>query len=166
MKDVRKEGAKGRYPAGMVLGVLTQCTVPDGKEGRDRTMAAAVVLVVDDDPTWRRLLRVVLVTAGYAVEEAPDGRVALERLRQHPAGLVVLLDVHMPEVSGIQVMEAVATDPGLVTRHRYLVMTAAPTLPLAFANLLSKLQVPILSKPFTADELLAQVGRAAGSLQP
>ncbi|HEV2458332.1 MAG TPA: response regulator [Ktedonobacterales bacterium] len=127
---------------------------------------AAAVLVVDDDPTLRRLLRFVLVTAGFAVEEAPDGRTALERLRQHPASLVVLLDVQMPEVSGIEVMETVASDPVLVTRHRYIVMTAATTLPLAFTNLLSKLQVPVLSKPFTADELLAQVGRADGSLQP
>lgn len=126
---------------------------------------SAAVLVVDDDPTLRRALRLVLVTAGYEVEEAPDGRVALERLRQHSDSLVVLLDVQMPEVSGIEVMETVAIDSGLVSRHRYLVMTAATTLPLAFANLLSKLHVPVLSKPFTADELLAQVARAAGSLQ-
>ena len=126
---------------------------------------SAAVLVVDDDPTLRRTLRLVLVTAGYEVEEAPDGRVALERLRQHSDSLVVLLDVQMPEVSGVEVMETVAIDSGLVSRHRYLVMTAATTLPLAFANLLSKLHVPVLSKPFTADELLAQVARAAGSLQ-
>jgi CheY-like chemotaxis protein len=80
--------------------------------------------------------------------------------------LVVLLDLHMPEVTGFQVMQTVATDSVLATRHRYLVMTAATTLPLAFVNLLSKLQVPVLSKPFDADDLLVQVASTAGSLQP
>jgi CheY-like chemotaxis protein len=127
---------------------------------------AARVLVAEDDATLRALVRFVLVTAGYEVEEAPDGRVALERLHQHPEGLVVLLDLHMPEVTGFQVMQTVATDSVLATRHRYLVMAAATTLPLAFVNLLSKLQVPVLSKPFDADDLLVQVASAAGSLQP
>jgi hypothetical protein len=57
------------------------------------------VLVVDDDVEVRQLLRRMLEPEGYAVVEADNGRVALERLRDGTPA-VVLLDLMMPEMDG------------------------------------------------------------------
>jgi len=57
------------------------------------------VLVVDDDPTVRHLFRRILEPEGYAVVEAENGRVALERLREVSPS-VILLDLMMPEMDG------------------------------------------------------------------
>jgi CheY-like chemotaxis protein len=59
------------------------------------------VLVVDDDLTLRQLLRRMLEPEGYAVVEAENGRVALERLRQVSPS-VILLDLMMPEMDGFE----------------------------------------------------------------
>jgi GAF domain-containing protein/DNA-binding response OmpR family regulator/anti-sigma regulatory factor (Ser/Thr protein kinase) len=58
-------------------------------------------LVVDDDADLRQLVRRILEREGYAVLEAENGRVALERARETPPGLVVL-DLTMPEMDGFE----------------------------------------------------------------
>jgi len=65
-----------------------------GKYRRDQP-----VLVVDDDPEVRTLLRRMLEPAGFSVVEAENGRAALERLREVKP-TVVLLDLMMPEMDG------------------------------------------------------------------
>jgi GAF domain-containing protein/DNA-binding response OmpR family regulator len=59
------------------------------------------VLVVDDDATLRQLLRRMLEPEGFAVVEAANGRVALERLRDVSPS-VILLDLMMPEMDGFE----------------------------------------------------------------
>lgn len=61
----------------------------------------ARILVVDDDPTVRRLMARVLVGAGYDVQEASDGAEAITAFRASPADLVVT-DVYMPGADGIE----------------------------------------------------------------
>ncbi|MBI2466907.1 MAG: response regulator [Candidatus Rokubacteria bacterium] len=62
------------------------------------------VLVVDDDPAFRELARRLLEREGYRVAEAENGRVALERVREAPPGLI-LLDLMMPEMDGFAFVE-------------------------------------------------------------
>jgi DNA-binding response OmpR family regulator len=62
------------------------------------------VLVADDDPQMRRLIRNVLQREGFEVIEAEDGLDALERLEQETVSLV-LLDVDMPRLDGLGVLE-------------------------------------------------------------
>ncbi len=64
------------------------------------------VLVVDDDPHLREVVGFALGQAGFAVEEAADGRAALEAFRRRPPALLVL-DVMMPEMDGLEVCRAV-----------------------------------------------------------
>jgi DNA-binding response OmpR family regulator len=64
------------------------------------------LLVVDDDPDIRGLLRDVLGRAGYFVDEAPDGRAALRRLFASPPALVIL-DVGMPGLDGYATLERI-----------------------------------------------------------
>ena len=61
------------------------------------------VLVVDDDPTQRRLIQAVLERDGFAVSHAESGREALDRLATAGAD-VVLLDLNMPGLSGMETM--------------------------------------------------------------
>ena len=72
--------------------------------------AAATVLVVDDDPRVRTLLRQELEEAGHRVLEAADGRAALEAVRGRRPDLVIL-DVMMPELSGFDVAAVLKGDP-------------------------------------------------------
>jgi two-component system KDP operon response regulator KdpE len=63
-------------------------------------MSAGRVLVVDDDPQIRRVMRVTLTGQGYEIDDAKSGDGALETLRERRFDLV-LLDINMPGMSGL-----------------------------------------------------------------
>jgi len=125
----------------------------------------AHLLVVDDEPGQREMLRLLLEDAGYAVAEASSGEAALVLLRATPERMVVVLDQRMPGLDGDQVLVAVAADPVLATRHAYILVTASPhTLPTTPLVVLGGLRVPVVEKPFDVDALLAVVAGAAAHL--
>jgi two-component system chemotaxis sensor kinase CheA len=74
--------------------------------------APARILVVDDSPTTRTMLRNVLATAGYSVVTASDGMDALERLRYQLVDLVVS-DVQMPRMNGFELTRQVKSQFGV-----------------------------------------------------
>lgn len=61
----------------------------------------ATVLVIDDDPHIRRVLRKAIEREGHSVVEAEDGKVALRRFVGEPADLVIT-DIYMPEMDGFE----------------------------------------------------------------
>jgi two-component system KDP operon response regulator KdpE len=64
-------------------------------------MSAGRIIVVDDDPQIRRVMRVTLTGQGYEVDDATNGEAALEKLRDQRFDLV-LLDMNMPGMSGLE----------------------------------------------------------------
>jgi len=77
-----------------------------------QTREKSLILIADDRPSSRELLRAVLEHAGYAVIEAEDGLEALARARAaHPD--LILLDLQMPRLDGYGVMEQLRSDPDL-----------------------------------------------------
>ncbi|HLW01610.1 MAG TPA: response regulator [Ktedonobacterales bacterium] len=123
------------------------------------------VLIVEDDESTRAVLADLLQEEGYMVFTAPDGQPALERLRTHPAGLVVLCDLWMPGMDGYALLQAIAAEAPLTAQHAYILMTAtAKTLPLKVVDLLKHLNVTTIPKPFDIDDVLAEVKRAASRL--
>jgi len=82
---------------------------------------AKTVLVVDDDPTQRRLIQAVLDREGYEVVHAENGRQALERLQHGGGADVVLLDLVMPGMSGMDTLKE-ARAAGV--RSPFVVLTA------------------------------------------
>jgi two-component system response regulator FlrC len=127
-------------------------------------MSKPDVLIVEDDSSIRALLHAFLEEEGYRVYEAPDGKQALERLRTHPEGLVVLLDLLMP-ADGLATLQAVAAEAPLASRHAYILMTAAaPALPEQVRPLLQRLNVEALPKPFDLSKLGGVIQQAAHRL--
>ncbi|HBY43401.1 MAG TPA: sigma-54-dependent Fis family transcriptional regulator, partial [Brevundimonas sp.] len=70
---------------------------------------AKTVLVVDDDPTQRRLIQAVLDREGYAVVHAESGGEAIDRLTKGGGADVVLLDLVMPGLSGMEALAEMRT---------------------------------------------------------
>jgi CheY-like chemotaxis protein len=116
------------------------------------------VLVVDDEPGHRRLLREILTLEGRTVYLAEHGGPALQQLRATAEGMVVLLGLMMPQVDGEAVLKAVAADEGLARRHAFVMVTAAP--PGRVAELRQLLDIPLIAKPFTVSQILQAVDDA------
>ena len=86
-------------------------------------MTRPSVLVCDDEPNLRELIRVSL-GPGWTVHEAADGEEALARARSLAPDLVIL-DLMMPRLNGLDVLSRLKADSGL-ERTRVLVVTAQP----------------------------------------
>jgi len=69
-----------------------------------------VILIVDDDPSIRELLRQQLSNEGYEVRQAVDGRDAIAQVKASKPSLLIL-DVKMPEISGFDVSAVLKNDP-------------------------------------------------------
>ena len=121
-----------------------------------RTATAPLkVLVVDDEPAIRRFLRTSLAAHGYLVDEADDGRAALDSIRRNATD-VVILDLGLPEVDGFEVIRCLrdngSTLPIIVLSSRADEHGKVEAFDLGADD--------YLTKPFGVDELHARV-RAA-----
>jgi CheY-like chemotaxis protein len=113
------------------------------------------VLVVDDEPVLRAVVRDVLEEEGYAVVEAADGRAMLALVERERPDLV-LMDVMMPGGDGREAYQALCSQPDLPAVP--VVMMSAAVHP----NGLDSTIAAFLPKPFALDQLLATVVRLIG----
>jgi two-component system KDP operon response regulator KdpE len=116
--------------------------------------APAKILVVDDEPPIRKLLRMGLNAHGYDILEAPNGKAALEMLARKPD--LVILDLGLPDVDGLELLRSI--------RHR---LDNLPIVVLSSrgdeAGKVAALDLgadDYVTKPFGMEELLARM-RAA-----
>ena len=117
-------------------------------------MAPARILLVDDDQTLLLLFSSVLRREGYEVDVAADGRTALAKQAAIPVDLV-LLDIHLPDMSGIDVMrQIVKTSETLVI----LITGDETSFPRAEAMQAGALDVII--KPIRVVELRQRISQA------
>jgi DNA-binding response OmpR family regulator len=112
---------------------------------------AACILVVDDDPDIRGLLRALLERAGYEVSDAPDGRAGLRELYAGSPDLVIL-DVAMPGLDGWATLERIRE----VTDVPVLMLTARDAELERVRGLQSGADDYVV-KPFGRQELVARV---------
>jgi two-component system chemotaxis response regulator CheY len=68
------------------------------------------VLIVDDSPTVRQQVAAALVPAGFEVLDAQDGEEGLQQLRAHPDLALILCDVNMPGMSGLEMLDVAGKD--------------------------------------------------------
>ncbi|HEU5393507.1 MAG TPA: sigma-54 dependent transcriptional regulator [Candidatus Methylomirabilis sp.] len=114
-----------------------------------------MILVVEDKPSMRRMLRETLEGAGYKVDEAADGEEALKKLSLNHYQLV-LTDVKLPKKDGLAVLRAAREVAGNLP---VILMTAYGTVESA-VQAMKDGAVDFLTKPFDSDYLLRLIERA------
>ena len=123
------------------------------------------ILIVDDEPDIRKMLRDLLQFEGYTVSDAADGVFGLDQLRASPRPLIVLLDYKMPRMNGEELLQAVMADPQLAHRHAFIFVTAnLPSFSPALHQLLADAAIAVIQKPFQIAVILDEVERAIARL--
>ena len=112
------------------------------------------ILVVDDEPPIRKLLRMGLSTQGYEILEAPNGKASLDLLGRNPD--LIILDLGLPDIQGLELLRKIRTQnervPIVVLSSRGDEVGKVQALDLGADD--------YVTKPFGMDELLARM-RAA-----
>jgi CheY-like chemotaxis protein len=113
------------------------------------------ILIVEDHPTMREAMRLVLEGEGFIIEEAADGQSALAAVQRQPPDLM-FLDLNIPGVTGADVLRTVKTDPAFT--GRVIVVTATGEEGRAAALRLGADEY--FTKPFSPTALLRTVEQA------
>ncbi len=107
------------------------------------------ILVVDDDPIIRDMMRDILDFEGYSISTARNGHEALQMLRSEQ-DFLVFLDILMPGMSGQELCAALEAEPQLRKRHIIVLMSALDNLEEAT----SLNADAILQKPFLVEDVI------------
>ena len=110
------------------------------------------ILVVDDEESIRRLVASYLIDDGFTVEEAADGSSAVERIERHPPIDLIVLDVRMPNMNGVDALREI--------RRRsdcYVIMLTAAVEETDRLIGLSVGADDYVTKPFSPREVVARV---------
>jgi CheY-like chemotaxis protein len=119
--------------------------------------SGASVLIADDEPSMRLLVRATIESDQYEVLEAGDGEQAWDLIRQHKPS-VVLLDVQMPGRSGLEVLALIRSDPSLKATR--VILLTAKALKADMEVGMSAGADLYLTKPFSPLDLLTRVDEA------
>src|SRR5499433_4150124 len=123
-----------------------------------RLMSKGSILVVDDESEIREGLELLLKGEGYGVASAETGESGLAKLEEHPFDLM-LLDVSLPDRNGLELLKEVRRrDPDLPV----VLITAYGSIDMARAAFKGG-ALDYITKPWSNDELLAQVAQAVES---
>jgi DNA-binding response OmpR family regulator len=118
------------------------------------------VLVIDDDRGLQSLLNVLLTRAGFDVEFADDGRAGLEKINGGNHYAVIMLDLLLPEISGLEILEQLRKDsPGTLARTIVLTSASQGVLRRVDASSIHAL----VRKPFDIQEMIRVTEACAGS---
>ena len=113
------------------------------------------ILVADDEPHIRRILATLLGDAGFAVSEVSDGDEALAALEAPSAPDLLILDLMMPRVSGLEVLNRLQARP-THRRMPVIVLTAKGQDTDRQAALLAGAD-EFMTKPFSPKKLLSRI---------
>ncbi len=105
-----------------------------------------MILIVDDNEDLRDLFRCVLESEGFTVGTAASGEEALDRLREAPQTWLVLLDLVLPDMSGLDLATVMKAEHGLA-EIPVLLVSGMP-----FADVGA---LPVLRKPVMPEDLIA-----------
>jgi two-component system KDP operon response regulator KdpE len=117
-------------------------------------VTSARILVVDDEPQIRRVMRATLVARGYMVSTARNGEEALEKVREERFDLV-LLDINMPGIGGVETCRIIRSQSDIP-----IVILSIRNAEKEKVDALDAGADDYVTKPFSMPELLARI-RAA-----
>ena len=112
------------------------------------------VLIIDDEPPIRKLLRMGLITQGYEILEAPNGKAALQLLTESPD--LIILDLGLPDMQGLDLLRTVRAQ----NEHVAIVVLSSRGDETGKVEALDGGADDYVTKPFGMNELLARA-RAA-----
>ena len=112
-------------------------------------------MVLDDSRTVRLIIGKILAELGIDVVEAGNGREGLERLREHPGLELVMVDWNMPEMNGLEFIQAVRADRAYDPVR--LVMVTTETEQEQVMRALDAGASEYVMKPFTKEILIAKL---------
>jgi CheY-like chemotaxis protein len=125
------------------------------------------ILIVDNDASTVTTLQALLAGEGaFQIDVAYSGQEGLDKMSANPDYDVVLLDIMMPQISGMDVCRSMIQNPRLQKIPVLLMSSALPIPPADFhesmekSNELSVIK-GVLEKPFTTSDLLAQIYKVA-----
>lgn len=121
----------------------------------EKPHAVPRVLVTDDDDTIRAVVKLMLEREGYEVIEATNGREALQMIEQAPAPDIIILDLMLPYVDGLQIIKKIRSHPEWVRVP--VIMLSANASENEVVNLLKAGANDYVTKPFNPRELVARV---------
>ena len=120
---------------------------------------AKKILIVDDSRTIRQQVSFTLKKGGYDVVEAEDGLQGIEKLKSEPDIAMVISDVNMPNMGGLEMLESIQKNS--VTTVPIIMLTTEGS-----GELISRAKAAgakgWLVKPFEPDQLIAAVAQLAG----
>jgi two-component system, NtrC family, response regulator PilR len=122
------------------------------QDGAKQDPSRPRILVVDDEPSMRDMLRIVLRRDGYDVVIAENGRQAIERLKAEPFDLL-LSDIRMPDLSGVEVVRAAKE----LNRDVVAFMMTAFASTETAVEAMRLGAVDYFTKPFSMDELRLKI---------
>src|SRR5919106_2522461 len=131
---------------------ISPATSPDVRKQPPETAAKARILVVDDEPSMRDMLRIVLRRDGYDVVLAENGSQAIAILEQQQIDLL-LSDIRMPDISGVEVLRAAKE----INRDIVAFMMTAFASTETAVEAMRLGAVDYFTKPFSMDELRLKV---------
>jgi two-component system, OmpR family, KDP operon response regulator KdpE len=114
-------------------------------------VSAGRILLVDDDPQIRRVMRVTLTGQGYEVDDVKSGEAALERLRDQRFDLV-LLDMNMPGMGGLEACRAIRAQSEIA-----IIMLTVRDSESDKVDALDAGADDYVTKPYNAAELMARI---------
>lgn len=118
------------------------------------------VIIVDDSSTMRQLVRMALRPAGYDIVEAVDGQDGLEKVTQDPSIDLMILDVNMPKMNGVELAESLSASGHIKAGLKVVMLTTE-----GHAELVDRAKQAgakgWLVKPFKPEKLLETIQRIA-----
>jgi two-component system phosphate regulon response regulator PhoB len=122
-------------------------------------MAKADILIVEDHPTMREAMKLILEHEGFDIREAPDGASAISMVREQRPDLM-FLDFNIPGMSGVDVLSQIKGDPA-TEGVRVIVITATGEEGREYARSLGADEY--FTKPFSPTALLQTVEKVLSS---
>jgi CheY-like chemotaxis protein len=101
-------------------GLVTKYTLSEIRKKQSR------LLLVEDSPVNREVMLHVLSKLGYTADIAETGLAAVEAVRRESYGLI-LMDLHLPDISGVKAIESIRALPGAHAKTSIIVLTAGAT---------------------------------------
>jgi two-component system response regulator TctD len=124
------------------------------EQGRGR------ILVVDDEPAIRALLKKIIERRGYLVDDAKDGAEAIDLLQVNTYDLM-LIDLMMPNVNGFELVDYLVKHPGKRRPSVIIITAAAESKPLRHLD--PSIVHSVVRKPFDIDVVADLVDAAAAT---